>query len=70
MTDKESMLFTKYELMYAERLARVETTLENIDRAMSDNFKEIKSDIRWMFVTMIGFSGIILSLMAKGFHWL
>lgn len=70
MTDKEQMLITKYDLMYEARLTRVETVLENIDKNMTVNFKEIKSDMRWLFGMMITMSGILLSIMAKGFHWM
>lgn len=66
MTDHEQTLLTKYDLLFESRLSKVEANMDNI----ADMCKELKSDMRWMLVTMIGFSGIILSLMAKGFHWL
>lgn len=69
-TEREKMLITKYDLLFESRLTKVETTMSNIEKSMNDNFREIKSDLRWMFGIMLGFSGIILSLMAKGFHWL
>ena len=67
MTDKtEISLITKYDLLFESRLSKTEQALENLN----DTCKEIKSDLRWMFGIMLGFSGILLGLMAKGFHWL
>jgi|GEM_PF-2266454 hypothetical protein len=75
-TEYEQMLITKYDLMFESRLARVETAQENTaqnlisaEKNLMDAIKEIKSDLRWMFGIMLGFSGILLGLMAKGFHW-
>lgn len=65
MTEQEQMIITKYDLLFESRLTRVETTMDNIDQ----HIKEVKSDLRWMFGIMLGFSGILLGLMAKGFHW-
>lgn len=65
MTTKEELLITKYDLLYERRLSRVETTLEN----MASDLKEIKADFRWMFGLMVIFSGSILGIMGKGFHW-
>jgi hypothetical protein len=75
-TEYEQMLITKYDLMFESRLSRVETAQENTaqnlisaEKNLTDAVKEIKSDLRWMFGIMLGFSGILLGLMAKGFHW-
>jgi len=65
MTEYEKMLITKYDLLFESRLTRVEATMDNLDQ----HIKEIKSDLRWMFGIMLGFSGIMMGLMAKGFHW-
>jgi hypothetical protein len=65
MTENEQISINKYDLLFESRLTRVETTMDNIDQ----HIKEIKSDLRWMFGIMLGFSGILLGLMAKGFHW-
>jgi hypothetical protein len=67
MTQQEhiQMIITKYDLLFESRLTKVETTLTNLDK----HIIEIKSDIRWMFGIMLGFSGVLLGLMAKGFHW-
>jgi hypothetical protein len=76
MTEHEKQLITKYDLLFESRLTRVETSMDNIDRRidnlhshMNEGFKEIKQDLRWMFSIMLGFSGILLGLMAKGFKW-
>jgi hypothetical protein len=70
MTEHEQVVITKYDLLYEQRMTRVETTLENMAKNMNENFREIKSDLRWMLGLMIMFGGILLGLMAKGFHWL
>ena len=83
MTESEQLSINKYDLMFESRLTRVETTLENfdkrfghidnrfgqIDKHMSEGFKELKSDIRWMFGIMLGGFAGIFGLMAHGFHW-
>lgn len=66
MTEQEKMLITKYDLLFESILTRVETTLENVDQ----HIKELKYDMRWLIGIMLGFSGIFLGLLAKGFHWL
>ncbi len=67
MTDEqEKLLITKYDLLFESRLTRVETTMDNLDK----HIVEIKSDLRWLLGVMLGFSGVMLGLMAKGFHWL
>jgi len=65
MTEPEKMLITKYDLLFESRLTRVEATMDNLDK----HIIELKSDLRWLLGVMIGFGGIILGLMAKGFHW-
>lgn len=69
LTEKERLIITKYDLLYEQRMTKVETTLEHLDKSMNENFREIKTDLRWMLALMITFGGVILSLMAKGFHW-
>lgn len=75
-TEYEQMLLTKYDLMFESRLSKVEIAQENTaqnlinaEKNLGDAIKEIKHDLRWMFGIMLGFSGILLGLMAKGFHW-
>lgn len=82
-TEHEKMLITKYDLLFESRLSKVETTIDNLDKRMdsfdrrmdsmdkhmSDGFRDIRTDLRWMLGIMLGFSGILMGLMAKGFHW-
>ncbi len=70
MTDHEKLLITKYDLLFESRLTKVEATMDHVCKSMDDNFKEIKSDLRWMFGIMLTFSGVLLGLMAHGFKWL
>ena len=69
MTNSELEKINKYDLLFESRLSKVETSLDISIKNLTDTCKEIKHDLRWMFGIMLGFSGIILSLMAKGFHW-
>ncbi len=72
ITSNEKMLLTKYDLLYEQRMTRVETTLENVDKSLTEikeGMREIRSDFRWLFGLMIVFSGSLLGVMAKGFHW-
>ncbi len=69
MTEQEKLLITKYDLLFESRLAKTEATMDYMYAHMNDSFKEIKSDLRWMFGIMLGFGAILLGLMAKGFHW-
>jgi hypothetical protein len=64
-TKEEQLIITKYDLLFESRLTRVETTIENVNQTL----KEIKSDFRWIFGLMIIFSGSLLGVMGKGFHW-
>ena len=69
MNEHQQMIITKYDLLFESRLTKVESIMEHISVSMDANFKEIKSDLRWVFGIMLGFSGVLLGLMAKGFHW-
>ncbi len=60
---------TKYDLLFESRLSKVEANLEHMNKDMDSNFREIKTDLRWMLGVILTFSGIMLGLMAKGFHW-
>lgn len=84
LTEQEKLLITKYDLLYEQRLTRVETTLEsivkimdsmdnridNVDKRMTDSFRELKTDFRWLVLIMIGGFGTLFGLMAHGFKWL
>lgn len=63
-TEQEQLALTKYDLYYESRL----TKLETISEQLTDNVKEIKQDLRWVFGITLGFYAITLSLVAKCFH--
>lgn len=76
MNSHEKSIITKYDLLFESRLTRAETMIEkldesidNINKNMSEIKSEIKSDFRWLFGLIIVFSGSIVGIMAKGFHW-
>lgn len=76
MTEKEQLIITKYDLLYEQRMTRVETTLEgmqktieSMDRNMREGFRELKTDFRWLVMIMIGGFGTLFGLMAHGFKW-
>ena len=66
INEKEQAAITKYDLYYESRMTKMET----ISQQLAEDVKEIKQDLRWMFGLMIAFSGIMMTLMAKGFHWI
>jgi uncharacterized membrane protein YjjP (DUF1212 family) len=76
MTEAEKLVITKYDLLYEQRMTRVESsienmykTIENMDKNMREGFKELRTDFRWLVLIMIGgFTGLF-GLMAHGFHW-
>lgn len=65
MTEQEKIAITKYDLYYESRMTKMETITEELKTAV----KEIKSDLRGLFYLMLVFSGVMLSVMAKGFKW-
>lgn len=76
MTESERLTVTKYELLYEQRITRVETTLENLDKYIREVSKDMKTDFKWIVIIMLGgFSltwGLIaglFGLMAHGFKW-
>lgn len=56
---------TKYDLMFESRLTRTETQCENLIELV----KDIKTDMKWGFMIILGLFGMVFGLMAKGFHW-
>jgi hypothetical protein len=77
MTETEKMIITKYDLLYEQRITKVETTLENLDKYireaskdMKETAKEMKTDFRWIVIIMLGGFGTLFGLMAHGFKWL
>lgn len=72
MTEAERITITKYDLLYEQRMTRVETAIESL----SDNIKEIRSDFRWIVLIMLSGFGMtwgmmagLFGLMAHGFKW-
>lgn len=65
----EQLVITKYDLLYEQRMTRVETSMENLTRTMVELQKDLKSDFRWLLGLMIGGYGSLLMLMAHGFKW-
>lgn len=69
----ENISITKYDLLFESRLTRVESAMENFSisvKILSDELREtrkdMKADFRWMIAMMIG----LVTIMAKGFHWI
>lgn len=69
MTDAEKIIITKYDLLYEQRMTRVETTLEGMEKRMDAAFKEVKEDFRWLVLIMLSGFGTLFGLMAHGFKW-
>lgn len=74
-TEQEKLLITKYDLLFESRLSKTEESLKNLDKTLdrldhtvTEGFQEIRADMKWLFGIMLGFSGILMGLMAKGFH--
>lgn len=75
-TQQEQLTITKYDLLYEQRMTRVETSMSNLDSTLKEiksEMKEIrgdmKTDFRWLLSIMILFSSSLAGLMAHGFHW-
>lgn len=76
MTEQEKLSITKYDLFYEQRMTRVETTLENLDKYIREVSKDMKSDFRWILIIMLSGFGLtwgmmagLFGLMAHGFKW-
>lgn len=76
MDNQEKIIITKYDLLYEQRMTRVETNLENVHKTM-DNLnitirefaREMKADFRWIVIIMLSGFGTLFGLMAHGFKW-
>lgn len=66
MTEAEKMVITKYDLLYEQRMTRVETSLENLMKDVGEIKKDMRTDFRWLLAMMIA----LLATMAKGFGWI
>jgi len=71
-TDQEKITITKYDLLYEQRMTRVETVIEHL----ADDIKEIKIEYKWLFRlmlagfgSMLGLMGTMFVVMAHGFKW-
>lgn len=76
MSHQEQLSINKYDLLFESRLSKVEATMDNLDKNinridihMREGFKDVKSEIRWMFGLMITSLTGIFAFMAHGFHW-
>lgn len=69
MTEAEKLSITKYDLLYEQRMTRVETTLENLDKYIREVSKDMKTDFKWIVVIMLSGFGTLFGLMAHGFKW-
>jgi hypothetical protein len=68
MTEQEKITITKYDLLYEQRMTRVETILEGMDKRISDGFHEMKTDFRWIVLIMLSGFGTLFTLIMKGMH--
>jgi hypothetical protein len=80
MTEQERLIVTKYDLLFEQRITRVETNndsfKENLD-GLKQDVREIRQDIRWIinimftgFGSMLGLMLGMLGIMAHGFKWI
>jgi hypothetical protein len=76
MKELEQTTITKYDLLYEQRMTRVETTLENLGGYIKEVSRDMKSDFRWIIGIMLAGFGVLLGtfaalfgLMAHGFKW-
>ena len=69
MTNEEKISITKYDLLYEQRMTRVETVLENLGKNVNEMQKEMKTDFRWLFGLIMASNASLFALMAHGFKW-
>jgi hypothetical protein len=69
MTESEKLSITKYDLLYEQRMTRVETALEGFGKDVAEIKKDIKSDFRWLLGIILASNTGLFALMAHGFKW-
>jgi hypothetical protein len=69
MNAQTQMIITKYDLMYEQRMTRVETAIENLSGDVKEIKKDIKMDFRWLLAIILGSNAGLFALMAHGFKW-
>jgi len=69
MTEHERLIITKYDLLFEQRMTRVETTLESLCDDVKEIKKEIKTDFRWILGIMLGSNAGLFAIIAHGFKW-
>lgn len=70
MNKSEEMIITKYDLLYEQRMTRVETAMESLVHDVREIKSDIKSDFRWLLGIILGGNAGMFALMAHGFHWI
>lgn len=71
LTEHEKQVITKYDLLYEQRMTRVETSIEHIEVTFTEirqTIRDIRTDIRWLNGIIV--TVVILTVMAKAFHWI
>lgn len=69
MNNAENISITKYDLLYEQRMTRVETTLESLIKESNELKKDVRSDFRWLLGIILGGNAGLFALMAHGFKW-
>ncbi len=69
MKEAEKITITKYDLLYEQRMTRVETAMESLVSDVKDMRTDIRSDFRWLLGIIIGGNAGLFALMAHGFKW-
>jgi len=72
MSKHEEMTITKYDLLYEQRMTRVESVMENLAenvKSLRNDLSEIKKDMKTDFRWLLGMMIALVGIMAKGFHW-
>ena len=70
MIEQERLSITKYDLLYEQRMTRVETTMEVLVKEVTELRKDMKSDFRWLLGIILGGNAALFGMMAHGFKWI